>query len=290
MTNKLNNFVLILQAFSPGGTISGKLHFTLDETKCYHFVIIGLHGSAVTTVATRSGSTETYVKHTTVLWNHQQSSNGTIGPGTFDFDFQFTLPIKCPRSFAGRGGQIKYVLRGNIFTGEKSHLSYQTELPIQVCRTVDVNLPQLMAPMYRSIQKKVGFSCFGNNVELTVNLPHTGFCVGEKLPLTVSVKNNTSHQIKLRATILRMTKYLLQMRPVYEREKLAVVASPEIATHSPYTWSVDNLTIPQVEPSFEGSKIIQMRYLLKVTAVIPWARDCAMLFPLTLGNIKSTSD
>lgn len=183
-----------------------------------------------------------------------------------------------------------YVLRGNIFTGEKSHLSYKTELPIQVCRTVDVNLPQLLAPIYRSIQKRVGFSCFGNDVELTVNLPHTGFCVGEKLPLTVSVKNNTSRQIKLRATVLRMTKYLLETHPVYEREKLAVVISPEIAPHSPYAWTVDNLTVPlEVVPSFEGSKIIQMCYLLKMTAVIPWARDCAMLFPLTLGNVKSTS-
>ena len=171
--------------------------------------------------------------------------------------------------------------------GEKSHLSYKTELPIQVCRTVDVNLPQLLAPIY---QKRVGFSCFGNDVELTVNLPHTGFCVGEKLPLTVSVKNNTSRQIKLRATVLRMTKYLLETHPVYEREKLAVVISPEIAPHSPYAWTVDNLTVPlEVVPSFEGSKIIQMRCLLKMTAVIPWARDCAMLFPLTLGNVKSTS-
>ena len=225
------------------------------------------------------------MKHTTVLWNHQQFPNGTIGPGTFDFDFQFTLPSNCPGSFEGLSGHIKYVLRGNIFSGENSHLNYKTELPIQVCKTVDVNLPQLMLPIHRSIQKQVGFSCFGNNVELTVNIPHTGFCIGDKLPLTVSVTNNTSRQIKLRATILRMTKYFVQMHPVCERAKLAVAASPEIAPHSLYTWSVEDLTIPQVEPSFEGSAIIQMRYLLKVKAVIPWARECAVLFPLTLGNV-----
>lgn len=288
----MHNYFFLLQAFSPGDTISGKLHFTLDEARSYHFITMEFHGSAATTIASRSGSTETYVKHTTVLWNHQQSPNGTIGPGTFEFDFQFTLPVNCPGSFEGRGGHINYVLRGNILTGEKSHLSYKTELPIQVCRTVDViiNLPQLLAPMYRSIQKRVGFSCFGNNVELTVNLPRTGFCVGERLSLTLSVKNNTSRQIKLRATILRMTKYLFETHPVYERDKLAVVVSPEIAPHSPYAWTVDNLTVPlEVVPSFEGSKVIEMRYLLKVIAVIPWARDCAMLFPLTLGNVKSTS-
>ena len=98
-----------MQAFSPGDTISGKLHFTLDEAKSYHFIIVGLHGSALTTVASRSGSTETYVKHTTVLWNHQQSPNGIIGPGTFEFDFQFTLPVNCPGSFEGRGGHINYI-------------------------------------------------------------------------------------------------------------------------------------------------------------------------------------
>ena len=64
------------------------------------------------------------------------------------FDLTFSL-LFHPTVHAG--SLIKYVLYGKF----KSLLSYQAELelPIQVSRTVDVNLvPQLVAPVYQSIQ------------------------------------------------------------------------------------------------------------------------------------------
>lgn len=282
-----------------GQTVSGSLHFTLSEAKSYKFIKITLYGGArvlwTETYTTGSGqyqqthtvtyhSQETYVNQDVVLWSSEQSADGQIEPGTYNFPFQFLLPPNCLGTFQGSVGRISYALQGHIKTG-LLHRDHNVELPIQVNRMTDVNTPQLMVPTNQSIQKEVGCFCCGSTVELTVSLTRTGFCIGHGLPLTANVVNGSSRRIKMRVSIQRICTYHAQGHASYEKRKVAVVVSPQIPAHSQYTWNVENLVVPMVEPSFEDSAIIKMQYTLKVTAVIPWAKNTSVSFPIALGNV-----
>ena len=145
-------------------------------------------------------------------------------------------------------------------------------------------------PAHQSKKKQVVFFCFGSDIEFTVSLSRTGFCISQNLPLTVSVVNGSSRRIKMRATIQRYCYYYAQGHTRHDKRILTAVITHDIAPHSQQTgMTIENLVIPMVEPSFTESQIIKMQYFLKVTAVIPWARNSSVKIPITLGNVPLNS-
>ena len=230
-------------------------------------------------------SEETYVHEDKILWSSDQSPHGKIGPGTFDLPFQFEIPKNSLASFQGSAGSISYTLHGLIKTGTL-HSDHSIQVPVQVSRITDISLPQLMMPVHQSKRTQVGFYCFESDVEFTVSLSRAGFCIGHNLPLTVSVVNGSSRHIKMRASIQRYCYYYAQGLVNHDKRNVARVdTSPIIAPHSQQTVTIGDFIIPMVEPTFTESQIIKMQYFLKVTAVIPWARNSSTKIPITLGNI-----
>ena len=281
--------------------MSGLLHFTLTEAKSYKYIEIRFYGGAFvkckgkhTTYAESRQyqsmhtvtyqSEETYVHEAKILWSSDQSPNDKIGPGTFNLPFQFEIPKNCLGSFQGSVGSISYSLHGLIKTG-MLHRDHRIQVPIHVNRITDISLPYLMMPAYQSKKKQVGVFCFGRDIEFTVSLSRTGFCIGRNLPLTVSVVNGSSHQIKIRATIQRYCHYYAQDLANHDKRNIACVNTAPIAPCSQQTVNIEDFIIPMVEPSFDESQIIKMQYFLKVTAVIPWARNSSVKIPITLGNV-----
>ena len=280
--------------------MSGLLHFTLTEAKSYKYIEVRLYGGAQVrwseTYDSGSGEThsrrtvtyqseETYVHEARILWSSDQSPHGKIGPGTYDLPFQFVLPPNCLSSFQGSVGSISYTLHGLIKTG-LLHQDHRIQAALQVSKITDINIPQLLMPLRQLKKKKVGFFCFGSDVQFTVSLSRTGFCIGQNLPLTVSVVNSSSRRIKMRASIRRYTHYYAQGKTYHDRErKLVRVTTPDVAPQSEQVLNIEDLIIPAVEPSFYESQIIKMQYFLKVKAVIPWARNSSVMIPITLGNV-----
>ena len=281
--------------------MSGLLHFTLTEAKSYKYIEIRFYGGAFVrckgkhTTYTGSNqyqsmytvthqSEETYVHEIKILWSSDQSPYGKLGPGTFNLPFEFEIPKNCLGSFQGSVGSISYSLQGLIKTGTLLS-DHRIQVPIQVNRIVDINIPQLLMPAHQSKKKQVGFFCFGSDVEFTVSLSRTGFCIGQNLPLTVNVLNSSSHQIKMRATIQRYCEYYAQGLANHDERNLACVSTALIAPRSQQVIIIEDLIVPMVEPSFDESRIIKMQHFLKVTAVIPWARNSSVTIPISLGNV-----
>ena len=231
-------------------------------------------------------SQEYYADEGIILWSCEQAPEGKIGPGTFDLPFQLVIPNTCLGSFKSRYGSISYVLHAHIKTGSLLYGDHKIEVPVTLTKITDINLPHLMMPEQISKQKTVGFNFFGSKINFAVSLSRTGFCIGHNLPVILTVVNGSSRQIKMRVSIRRFCIYHARGHIKIEIEKLVTTVSPNIIAQSQYTWNVEDLTVPMVNPSFsEGSHIIQMQYVLKVTAVIPWAFNSSVKIPITLGNV-----
>lgn len=280
--------------------MSGTLFLTLNEAKDYKSIEVELHGGAhVHWTETRTVSTgqttvtytvpydakETYVEQTNVVWNSEESPSGAIGPGTYSYRFEFTLPPNVLPSFEGQYGKIEYVLCGHIKTGHLLQRDQKTEEQIRVNIIRDVNLPEFAVSAHQTAQKQVGCCCFASSLEHTADVPRTGFSIGSNVPVTVNVVNGTSRRIRMRASIKKVVVYYAKGNSRRERKKLVSVVSPDIAPHSQHSWSMADFVVPSTEPSFEGCAIIKMQYIVKVTAMIPWARNSSVSIPITIGNV-----
>ena len=279
----------------------GTIFLTLDEAKDYKSIEVELHGGAhvhwteTYTVSTGQSTTtytvpydakETYVEQTNVVWNSEESPSGTIGPGTYSYRFEFSLPQDALPSFKGKlYGKIEYIVRGRIRTGHLLQRDPRTEVPIQVNVIRDVNLPEFATSAHQSTQKQVGCCCFASSLEHSVDVTRTGFSIGSNVPMTVNVVNGSSRRIKMRASIKKIVVFYAGGHVRQERSKLAFVLSDDIAPHSQHSWSMGNLVVPTTEPSFEGSAIIKMQYVVKVTALIPWAKNSSVSIPITIGTV-----
>ena len=238
--------------------------------------------------STRYYAKETYIDQTIIVWNGDGSPSETIGPGTYSYRFRFSLPQGAAPSFNYKGkyvGKVKYVMSGRIGTRHLLQRDPRIKIPIQVNGIRDVNLPKFATSVHQSSQKQVGCCCCAGSVEHSADVTRTGFSIGSNVPITVNVVNESSRQIKMRASIKKLVMFSAEGETMHERSKLASVLSDDIAPHSQHSWSVDNLVVPTTaEPSFEGSAIIKMQYVVKVTALIPWAKNSSVSIPITIGT------
>ena len=285
----------------PGQEVSGELQFSLMEAKSYKSIEMKIEGGAhvkwcetqttgygeyQTTQMVTYESRETFVEDYRVLWSSKQSPDGKIGPGMLSMPFQFTLPATCLGTFKGKWGSISYSLQAKIVTGQLLHFDHKIEIPFKVKRIVDINLPHLTVPTQQSEETQVGcLCCNSGELQFTAKLSHSGCCIGQGVPLSVSVTNSSSRNIKMRASLIRHCSYHANGHMQEATEVMVALLSPEIQPHSEHTWNVDNLIVPEVEPSFEGSQIIKVDYTLRVTAVIPWDLNTSVDFPITFGNV-----
>ena len=283
--------------------MTGSVELVLHEAKSYNYIQVQINGQAHVqwSVSQTTGSGEdertetitysayhTYVDETTVLWKKEQTPHGKIGPGSYKFPFSFTLPNRCASSFIGSVGTISYEIHGRIGTG-LFRFDHRTHVPIKVSQIVDINLPQLLAPVRRTQIKDVGcLCCISGNVELSVTMPRSGFCInGDRIPLTVMVENGCTQDISLRAAVLKTISYYAEGNHNYDYATIAFVNSGRIPRNSTHTWKPENLIIRSVETTLTNSPgaIITIEYTLKITAQVPYAFNPCIRIPVVLGNV-----
>ena len=281
--------------------VSGSVELNLTEAKSYKYIQVRLYGHAhvhwTETRTTGTGnnqrtetvsytSNETYVDQIAPLWSSEQSPHGKIGPGSYRFQFQFTVPPHCPSSFQGSVGYIRYHVLGRIGTG-LFRFDRRINVPIQVCQIVDINQPQVLAPFRQMQVKQVGcLCCVSGSIEFTVELPRTGFCInGDHIPLSVTVENGCGRSISMRAEISKLITFYARGHRRFNRNTVALVGSEVILPHSTDIWNPENFIVPAVEPTSSSSRIITVEYTLRVWADVPYAIDPSIKIPILLGNV-----
>ena len=106
------------------------------------------HGNTTRAPLGYSGD-QTYIQQSLLLWTPQQrSSDGTIGPGSLSFQFQFVVPFHVPSSFLFENipdkissAYVSYEVEGHAVTG-RSYVDYQDSVKVYItnpANTSDAN-------------------------------------------------------------------------------------------------------------------------------------------------------
>ena len=289
------------QPYYPGSTITGSLLLDVAEPKSYKEIKIYFSGRSYvhwTELESTDGgrsrrrrysSSETYVNLVTPLWNKQQSPDGKLAPGKYNWPFSFTVPPTAPSSFEGTVGNIRYSLRGKIATGLLK-FDHNVELPIPVLQLVKITDPHLLQPVRQEVQKTVCCLCCASGpIVLTAALPKTGFVVGESFQLNVSLQNGSNRRVTMNASIAQRVVYYADGHQRCSGKTFVSIGSDQIEPQASRDWD-PTITIPTTDVTIIHEAFcrnIRVTYTLNVVCKIQnILDDFCMTFPLSLGNCR----
>ena len=309
MADTLQEFKILLNqnphgpVYYPGSEVTGALVVKTTEPKSYNSIVVYLQGKGHVYWMETSGSgrktdtylaNESYIDLTNSGWSRCQAPDNILSPGEYHFQFRFLLPTEVPSSYKSRNGWIRYTLGGQIDRGYP-HSDLTTEIYLTVSQIVDINTPQLRLPITIGIEKTAGFLCCTSGpVTTTLELPRTGYCIGEEIPFRVTIENHGNHKVRVTASLLEQVTYHARShRKFGPTVQHALVSSDKVNPRQTLVWmpKVQVLKIPITARPQLDSNIIKRRYQLRITTLIPNVLINPVLTrQLKIGNVPYRPD
>ena len=222
------------------------------------------------------------------VWNSEQCTDGHLAPGQYTFPFRVDIPSSTPSSFEDTWGYIRFAVQAHIWTAVaalqmKPMSVHHIDFPLRIQQLVRITDPTLLQPQRFEEQKSVRFS--SSPIVLKVQLPKTGFYIGEPLHLKVSIENGSRRHPTLNASLYQQVVCSDSRGPVNHSVKTLLSAqSNKISSKSTQEWDPD-IHMPATDTFDDKScSIIQISYRLEVKAMIPWSKhDLKIVIPLKVG-------
>ena len=296
------------QEFHPGSEVRGTLSVETWEPRRFHYIKVCLVGEAHTSITISDEDvtdftvtdTRKYVNLQVVVWNWEQTRHREFQSGIHSFPFQFTIPTQqLPSSFNGGNsemfGYIRYYVEGRIGTGQ-SEFDLTTETKFCLVEVVDVNLPTLQRPIGGSVRKTIHcWFCASGPITLTAKSPRRGYCIGEIIPLTVTVDNPSTKRIRVAAYLQQVATYRAEDQMSSISVEIMCVTSRTMRARRTVWQPGNDFIVPlkiklgvariAAVPTVASCDIITVEYVLVVEAVISRRKIPSIKIPLTIGNV-----
>ena len=296
--------------FYSGSEVTGKVVVRVDEPQSYEDIKVSLKGKGrvhwteeriVTDTAedgTQTQRTETiefeskkvFVDAKIELWDKDKSPDRCLPPGEHSFQFSFSLPAHSPSSFEGEHGTIKYSLKAKI----DGHEDHKTKAKVKVAEVVDINTAALNKPVRLEKEKTICCLCCASGpITTNVELPRTGYCIGENVPLEVTVENGSSRNLTITARLLENVTFSAEGRVRYGQTVTHVdLRSQQIGPNATYSWTPEEhkFLVSPTNPVIIDVGIIKREFTLRVAVDIPDAIDSVFTIPVTIGNVPFRQD
>ena len=221
-----------------------------------------------------SANSETYLDMVFNLWKKDSSvKNNELCPGNHEFPFEFPLPPNIPSSFKDMKGQVEYTCTAWMPSSGMFGKDYGLGVVIPVCRKV--TLPAISLHDCRFTEREVagGLFKFSGKIKLTVELPRTGYLVGEVVPLSGNIVNESRSSIQLCAYLIQHVSYTNPRHPQVKRQahysRLSVTIGKFSGSQNT-PWSSDKLCIPEDLPpsgATDGCQFFAISYSIKVVMI-----------------------
>ena len=229
--------------YTTGSDVTGQVVINASKQVNYDQIIVSLKGEG----RVYPGKLVSYVrgpkcaghhhgevycaKSTILLDNRNQLTRQTLPAGEHRFPFRFKLTgSRLPTSFKGSLGYISYFVGAKVVRSSfKNDIVASVEIPF--VETVDINCDQLLKPVCIE-DKKTVYSLRGASspITLRVQLDHSGFCIGERIPIQADVQNGSGRNVTLQAKLVRKSQFGAADHQVDRTsEVLKTVSGPQVA-------------------------------------------------------------
>ncbi|CCD64823.1 Arrestin C-terminal-like domain-containing protein [Caenorhabditis elegans] len=214
------------EVFFPGQPISGRVVLTTKENykaRAVNIKILGLahtswknyenackfNGSSIS-IRPRSihySANVNYLDYTQLLWTCEDGKN-ELAAGEYVWPFSYTLPTSIPPSFEGKYGYVRYTVKVEVDRPWRKDKA--KKMCITVSPLLDLNvIPHSLTQINHQASENISFCCFqGGILEMSLNIPKTGFVPGETVPLNVHLINHSSTSVNnIKAQMLQQCKF-----------------------------------------------------------------------------------
>lgn len=308
------------QVYYPGSEVTGTVFVKLDTPQRYNNIAVHLLGKRYvrwTHRTTHSGGNgpsyvsfdrreaeELYVDLTKNLWSKRDAPGGVLPAGRHGFEFHVMIPQGAPSSHESTtrridndkgSGCTEYTLTAHVVRIHPSPDHVSSSKKVAVKEIVDINTPNLLVPYTRSIHKPAGYyHCTSGSITATLELPKTGFYVGEDVSYRLTVENGGIFSVNVSAILEEHLIYYARFRKTKCRPAPhCTLCDGPLRPHETtvLTPDVQAFTIPSSVEATMSSRITKQWFTLTVT--IDRARRLfkriQIMCPITISNMPPTS-
>lgn len=213
-----------------------------------------------------------------------------IERGLYTYNFSCLLMEKIPHSVEGQFGSVRYRVDANLDIPWAFDLTSQRAFT--VIRREDLNMfPELTFP--REVEEMQTFGCFckSDPLIIKVRLPRGGFALGEKIPVSVELYNNSATNVAYTEIALKKVEQFNSESPYKETkecmEDIEVKRGRGASSNTSVSFE-DWFEVPRdlAISNYRYCSVFQISYILMVTAVTEgWNTSPEIHIPLTIGSI-----
>lgn len=238
---------------------------------------------------TETHGKQLYLNSSNYLFGSASDEPQTFAEGIHTFTFSCELPSDIPYSIEARYSSIRYKVVANLkFPTVKD---FKTKKTFIVARSDDLNLfPYLRFPFEaEKIESFIKCFCKPGTLIMKVSLPKIGYALGEMIPITVELINESSLNVLHTAIALKKhEKFIGTAGDILEtRTTVLKVHSSGAKKRNQNICHVD-LGVSKSLPTSNDRycKIYQINYEVKVTAVLKGLnRSPFIRVPIVIGTI-----
>jgi sporulation-control protein spo0M len=278
--------------YYPGSDVKGAVTVSTDTPKDYDRIVVKLYGRADVQWTEGSGDNSTtysnnvtYIKQRYILWSKENSPVGELPMGEHTFPFQYQLPQNIPPSFEGIVGRVRYEIRAKVVRIGLLKANHRASTFLAVREHAEL-MRLCVEPQMCDKSSRVSCLCFNfGSINMTCNVPRTGFSPGDAIPLSAHIENLTTKIIYIQALLKRYDIYIARggnkNRP---RKQYRLVNSPSIQAGEITSFDThQSLKIPEEVPAtLKSCSCISVEYALVIRAVIPMAPNVKVKIPIVV--------
>ncbi|KAI1706959.1 arrestin domain-containing protein 17 [Ditylenchus destructor] len=238
-----------------------------------------------------------YLTREFAVWLPPSPDYNYIEPGSYEWPFNFTLPMNCPPSFEGRHGYIRYWAHAKVDRPWRADDT--TRVTFTVMPMFDLNMvPYAASPVNRQFSESVNVCCCYSKgrIGVTASLNKAGFVPGEKIFVRVEIANRSSKRVNgVEATLMQTVKnhaqYICHWDTKLECRCIKRNVNPIGVPPGSTRLSEHTIKIPPVVPTIGSNvcSIIQVRYSVQIRIAVSGAftNDVKCKLPLLVGTIPA---
>ena len=290
-------FLFDQQVYVPGSTVKAKLLVTLHKKVHVKHVKISVLGRALLTnwsddPFANASSAETYLDIAFYLWRKDDAvKDDGLCPGNHEFPFEFSLPPSIPSTFKDMKGRIEYTCKAWMPSSGVFGRDYGLAVIIPVCRKIILPAISLHDPQYADRDVAGGLFKSSGRIKLSVELPRSGYLLGEVVPISGNIVNTSTSFVRLCVYLIQNIAYTNPKCPQAKRQahytKL-VTTIGQFSSSQNMPWTSSMVYIPDYLPpsgATEGCQFFAISYSIKVFMLSSGtAKNASPTFDITVGN------
>ncbi|XP_031621629.1 uncharacterized protein LOC116339736 [Contarinia nasturtii] len=288
-----------------GQVLRGTVKLILTKVKKLRSLYIRIHGRAYVhwvdgtndsrKVRVFTGNEDYFSERKSFVGGY--SGEIRLGPGTYNYTFQCSLPHNLPTSLESEYGYIRYTARVVLDNPQWPDKTFSE--PFTVIRALDLNdFPALRRPVV--VKKTDTFyvccllCCWSSDpMKIVAYTPVGGYTPGQFINLRMSINNQSSQKINgFTIHLIKKITYFIHAESARQKNLIFFLTKNQVNYENRDENIRVNIKVPAIPPTdFSTSNIIKFKYWIRVIVSVPCCHsDPVFELPVTIGTFPIDDD